>query len=153
MVLDAAGAALLLFLFLALPESPLKALGVVLNEAYFFGVLLLSLWRLQPANTLLAALCTLVGASLAIACFGLLAGLQRRPDRAHIGEVEAYVDGRACLHGGARHDRRHVEHSPVGRHRVLIRPRLGLREFESHWRNETIRASLHRQHAVADGLD
>jgi ABC-type transporter Mla subunit MlaD len=72
-VLDAAGAGVLLYGFLALPEPSLP--GILLTEGYFFAPLASSLRRLDSWNAFLASIAGISGSILSLLSFSLVKGL------------------------------------------------------------------------------
>jgi hypothetical protein len=73
-ILDAAGAALFLYRFLDLPSSREAQAAIVACEVYFFIPAIMSVLKLRPLNTFVAALASAVGSGLAVVFFVLLHG-------------------------------------------------------------------------------
>jgi hypothetical protein len=73
-ILDAGGAALFLYRFLSLPSSMASQAAVVAGEVYFFVPIVISLLKLRPLNTFVAAVASAVGSSLVVVFFVLLHG-------------------------------------------------------------------------------
>lgn len=65
-LMDAAGAAVFLGLFMAFPQTFAARICVVLSEIYFFVPMISSLLKIRPVNTLLSALASAIGSSLAV---------------------------------------------------------------------------------------
>jgi hypothetical protein len=71
-VLDAVGAGVLLYGFLALPKPSLA--GILVTEAYFFAPLAVSLRRLDAWGAFLAALAATIGSILSLVSFSMVHG-------------------------------------------------------------------------------
>jgi len=120
-VLDAAGAAILLYGFLAAPRPVLA--GILLSEAYFFAPLASSLRRLDTWNAILAALAGVIGSILALLSLSLLLGM--KPEIGHT----LYLPGALALMGltawgSVRANRRLLEENFVTDHFLRSSRRL-----------------------------
>lgn len=73
-VLDAAAAAVLLYRLLDLPASIGSQAAVAAGEAYFFVPLIMSILKLRPLDTIVAALAAAIGSALAAAFSFLFRG-------------------------------------------------------------------------------
>jgi methyl-accepting chemotaxis protein len=96
-ILDPVGAAFLLYWFMVLPGSPIGVLGLALAKAFFFVPLVISLWRLDGLNTLLACLGAILASTYALVWLALLSGRMR----AELGPLLYLPAGLAALGAGA----------------------------------------------------